>query len=216
MIESKEMLIHYVECDLKSMGKYPLSRSAKWGGLFFPQQRWRLQIKLRKLEYLAYKMQKGKINRLLLMIMLKRYEAFCTKLGCELPIGVFGPGLCINHSQNVIVNGYAKVGSNCRINAGVNIGSFGRYKATLQNANNVEENNAPVIGDNVYIGPGAKIFGKIRIGNNVAIGANAVVLKDVPDNATVVGVPGRILPDKGSFDMIIYGDESKHPKHCSK
>lgn len=51
----------------------------------------------------------------------------------------------------------------------------------------------PRIGDNVYIGCGAKVLGPIKIGNNVKIGAGAVVIKDVPDNATVVGVPARIL-----------------------
>ena len=70
----------------------------------------------------------------------------------------------------------------------------------------------PIIGNNCYIGPGAKIFGGISIGNNVAIGANAVVFKDIPDNSTVVGVPGRILPNKGSRDMMIYGDESVKPR----
>ena len=50
-----------------------------------------------------------------------------------------------------------------------------------------------MIGDNVYIGVGAKVLGNIRIGNNVKIGANAVVIKDVPDNATVVGVPARVV-----------------------
>ena len=52
---------------------------------------------------------------------------------------------------------------------------------------------APTIGDNCIIYPGAKIFGKITIGNNVVIGANAVVNKDVPDNAIVAGVPARII-----------------------
>ena len=61
----------------------------------------------------------------------------------------------------------------------------------------------PIIGDRVYIGPGAKLFGKIRIGNDVAIGANAVVTKDVPDNAVVVGVPAKIISYKGSSDFIL-------------
>ena len=56
----------------------------------------------------------------------------------------------------------------------------------------------PTIGDNVYIGPGAKIVGAVKVGNNVAIGANCVVTKDVPDNAVVVGVPGKIISYTGS------------------
>ncbi|GAA3319001.1 hypothetical protein GCM10020331_024100 [Ectobacillus funiculus] len=53
----------------------------------------------------------------------------------------------------------------------------------------------PKIGNNVYIGPGAKIFGGITIGNNVSIGANSVVTKDVPDNVTVVGIPAKIIAE---------------------
>lgn len=212
MIHTKTELKYYIDCDLKSMGKYPLSYVAKIGGLFFPLQRWKLQVNLRRLEYHTFTMRNGRLNRLALMVMHKRFETYCTKFGCEIPTNVFGPGLCINHAEDVVVNGYAKVGSNCRINAGVNIGSFGKFSKTLAEDESVDKGNAPIIGDNVYIGPGAKIFGKITIGDNVAIGANAVVIKDVPANSTVVGVPGKILPDKGSFDMLIYGDETKQPK----
>lgn len=60
-----------------------------------------------------------------------------------------------------------------------------------------------MIGENVYIGPGAKVFGKITIGNNVAIGANAVVTKDVPDNAVVAGIPSKILNMNGSKEIIL-------------
>ncbi|WP_260267260.1 serine O-acetyltransferase [Pediococcus parvulus] len=65
--------------------------------------------------------------------------------------------------------------------------------------------NTPIIGDNVYIGPGAKLFGKIHIGNNCAIGANAVVNKNVPDNVTVAGIPAKIINHRGSKGLIIYG-----------
>src|SRR3972149_632365 len=61
---------------------------------------------------------------------------------------------------------------------------------------------AAVIGDNVYIGPGARIVGKVDIGSNVAIGANCVVTKDVPENAVVVGVPGKVISFNGSGDYI--------------
>ncbi len=64
----------------------------------------------------------------------------------------------------------------------------------------------PTIGDNVYIAPGVKVFGKIKIGDNVAIGANCVVTKDIPDNAVVVGIPGRIISNEGSGGYIVYTD----------
>lgn len=58
----------------------------------------------------------------------------------------------------------------------------------------------PTIGNNCYIGPGAKIFGKIKIGDNVAIGANAVVNKDFPDGVTIAGVPAKIVSNKGTWE----------------
>lgn len=209
MIESKRELKYYIECDLKSLGEYPLSFRKKIEGLIIPT-RYNLQIKLRKLEYQKGKNKKSLISRVILTIHSKRYEKYCQRLGCEIPVGVFGPGLCINHTEGVVVTGNARIGSNCRINAGVNIGEFGRFNTPEHST------NAPVIGNNVYIGPGAKLFGAIRIGDNVAIGANAVVNKDVPSGATVVGIPGRNIENKGSFDIVIYGDERFTPSREDK
>ena len=81
--------------------------------------------------------------------------------------------------------GNVEMGKFCNISHQVTIGIGGRQDSELE--------GVPTIGNYVYIAPGAKIFGKIRIGNNVSIGANAVVSKDIPDNATVVGNPGRIV-----------------------
>jgi len=104
--------------------------------------------------------------------------------GIELPCEVeIGNGFVIDHFGGIIISGYAKFGANCRIRNGVVVG-----------LKNVEEPIAPVIGDNVDIGSGAKVLGPIRIGNNVRIGANAVVLCDVPDNHMAVGVPAVIKP----------------------
>ena len=61
---------------------------------------------------------------------------------------------------------------------------------------------SPVIGDNVYVGAGAKVIGKVLIGNNVAIGANCVVIQDVPDQAVVVGIPGKVVSNNGSYDYV--------------
>jgi serine O-acetyltransferase len=68
----------------------------------------------------------------------------------------------------------------------------------------------PTLGDNVYIGPGAKKVGAVRIGNNVAIGANCVVTKNIPGNSVVVGIPGRIISQDGSTGYVQrtdYGDK---------
>lgn len=97
----------------------------------------------------------------------------------------------------MVINGAARIGENCRIHVGVNIG-------TAAGTNG----QAPVIGNNVYIGPGAKLFGPIKIGNGVAIGANAVVNKSFEeDNVTLAGVPAKIINHTGSEGFLIKGSE---------
>jgi serine O-acetyltransferase len=85
------------------------------------------------------------------------------------------------------------MGEYCNLSQGVTIGVGGRG----------ENSGCPKLGDRVFIGPGAKILGSISIGNDVAIGANAVVTKDLPDNAVAVGVPAKIISYKGSKDFIV-------------
>lgn len=109
-------------------------------------------------------------------------------LGLDIGLNVFGPGLVIVHPYGIVVSDRAIVGKNCRIHAGVNIGAH--------------RGQAPRIEDNVYIGPGAKIVGGISIGNGAVIGANAVVVKDVPSGVTVGGVPARILSYNDSTEII--------------
>ncbi|CAD5978426.1 serine O-acetyltransferase [Planktothrix agardhii] len=106
-----------------------------------------------------------------------------------------GKGFYIGHFGGIIINQDVKIGENCNISQGVTIGVGGRG----------EKSGCPVIGDQVFIGPGAKIFGKIRIGNDVAIGANAVVTKDLPDNAVAMGIPAKIISYEGSQDFVILG-----------
>lgn len=101
------------------------------------------------------------------------------KLGYTIYKNNFGPGVCFCHYGTLVVNEDARIGKNCRIHVGVNIGRF--------------NGGVPRIGDNCYIGPGAKLFGPIIIGDNVTIGANAVVNKSFPDNCVIVGVPAKII-----------------------
>jgi serine O-acetyltransferase len=105
------------------------------------------------------------------------------ELPCEVPVG---RNFAIDHFGGIIVSGYARFGDNCRIRNGVVVG-----------LKRIDEPCAPVIGNNVDIGAGAKILGAIRIGDNVVIGANSVVLVDVPDNSMAVGVPAVIKPRRG-------------------
>lgn len=102
--------------------------------------------------------------------------------GIELPCEVkVGRNFVIDHFGGIVISGYAQFGDDCRIRNGVVVG-----------LKNVHEPIAPMIGNNVDIGAGAKVLGNIRIGNNVVIGANAVVLTDVPDDSLAVGVPAII------------------------
>lgn len=103
-----------------------------------------------------------------------------------------GSGFYIGHFGTIVVNPNTIIGKNCNISQGV----------TIAQANRGKNKGYPTIGDNVYMGPGAKIIGKVHIGNNVAIGANCVVTKDVPDNSVVVGVPGKVISYNGSKDYV--------------
>ncbi len=116
------------------------------------------------------------------------------KYGISIPYSTqIDSGLYIGHSGGIVASADAVIGKNCNINHGVTVGITygGKYPG------------APVIGDNVYIGPGAFVIGGIEIGNNVAIGANTVVNKPIPDDAVVVGLSGQIKSYKGSGAYIV-------------
>lgn len=108
--------------------------------------------------------------------------------GIEIHPGAsIGKGLFIDHGMGVVIGETAVIGDNVLIYQGVTLGGTGLEKGKRH----------PTIGNNVVIGTGAKILGNINIGDNSYIGANAVVIKDVPANSTVVGVPGRITKQDG-------------------
>jgi len=101
--------------------------------------------------------------------------------GIEIPRNVqIGSGFYIGHFGGITISPYAVIGNNCNISQQVTIGLSGQG----------EKRGAPIIGNNVYIGAGAKIFGKIKVGNNTKIGANAVIHKSIPNNAIAVCSPG--------------------------
>jgi serine O-acetyltransferase len=143
-----------------------------WAMLVYRFGRWRYRVRpvlLRKLLSLVYKCL---------------YKLVQILTGIELPCEVvIGRNFVIDHFGGVIVSGFAKFGDDCRIRNGVVVGLA-----------HTDDPCAPVIGDNVDIGAGAKVLGRIRVGNNVHIGANAVVTRDVPDDCIAVGVPAVIKP----------------------
>jgi serine O-acetyltransferase len=153
---------------------------------------WKFQRILRQTEYYT-NCRKGKIWLPFVVIMQYRLSRYGFKLGYEIPPNVFGPGLSIAHQGSIIVNRYARIGENCRINNGVTIGTQAGFS-----------DRCPTIGKNAFIGPGAQIFGSITIGDNVAIGANAVVTKSfLEDGISIGGVPARKISEKGSRKLHI-------------
>lgn len=108
--------------------------------------------------------------------------------GIELPCEVqIGRNFVIDHFGGIVVSGYARFGDDCRIRNGVVVG-----------LSRVDDPVAPVIGNNVDIGAGAKLLGRITVGDNVVIGANAVVVRDVPPNSIAVGVPAVVRPRRSA------------------
>ena len=103
------------------------------------------------------------------------------------PAALIGKGLFIDHGMGVVIGETAIIGDNVTLYQGVTLGGTGKEKGKRH----------PTIGNNVVIGTGAKVLGNITVGDNSYLGANAVVIKDVPPNSTVVGVPGRITKQDG-------------------
>jgi len=119
-----------------------------------------------------------------------QFHRMKSKWGIEIPRTVeIDEGLYIGHFGGITISPHVKIGKNVNISQQVTIGISGQG----------ENRGCPVIGDQVYLGAGAKVFGKIVLGNNVKVGANAVVHKNIPDNAVVVSDPGfKIISYKGN------------------
>lgn len=108
------------------------------------------------------------------------FRRLSIKLGIQMPYTTkIGEGFSIHHYSCIVIHGDSIIGKNLNIRQGVTIGEV--------------NSKVPIIGNDVYIGAGAKVIGKVVIGNNVIIGANSVVTKDVPDNSVVAGVPAKII-----------------------
>lgn len=187
MITDKKTYKAYVRQDLLA---YDI-RHLSWFR-YLRDERLRFQLRLRKVEYLYNTSKNNPLKKITCFILQIINHRLAVRLGFTVPMNVFGPGLCLTHWGTIVVSTYAKVGKNCRIHPSSCIGNHG---------------GAPTLGDNVYIGPGAKVFGNITIGNNVAIGANAVVNKSFPDNVTIAGSPARIISQKSSLEAGVYSPD---------
>lgn len=173
----------YFSADFKALGLSDKNKVIFMiKNLFVPNYVFKFQKSLRICEY--YKNNKGLINSILFALNYSFFVRLSAKLGFSIPLNVFGPGLCIVHYGTIVVSANSKVGANCRIHPSTCIGAAGGKK------------EAPIIGDNVYIGPGAKLYGNITIGNNIAIAPNAAVSSSFTEEGILIGgVPAKKIKE---------------------
>lgn len=190
MINSRKDLLFYLKKDKEALKinrimPFPLSDEV-----------WRYQIILRMREYFTN--TSGLLHPFLSYLFKIMHHRMGIKLGFLVPINVCDYGLRINHWGLLIISCKAIIGKNFNVHQGVNIGE------------NVDPDKAPIIGDNVFCGPGVKIYGGVRIANNIAIAAGSVVTRSfTTPNVTIGGVPARVInPDRGNPFVSAFDSES--------
>jgi serine O-acetyltransferase len=199
MITSREDYEFYLEADRLALGRK--RKRPKIIG----DEIWVFQCLLRKLEYYN-NCKRSFLWKPYYYFLRHKFHLMSILLGFTIPLNVFGPGLSIGHRGTIVVNENAKLGANCRIHVDVNIGTKAGYS-----------NLAPSIGDNVYIGPGAKIFGSINIADGIAIGSNSVVNKSFDEKGiTIAGIPAKKISNKGSEGLLIKATEILTDKKFEK
>ncbi|MCB0807690.1 MAG: serine acetyltransferase [Flavobacteriales bacterium] len=187
MIRSRKDFLEYREADRVALRR-------EYSSQMMFDEVWKFQRLLRRVEYhLNCHKHTGLLGKLRYKFWSIRFHRQSIRCGFDIPPNVFGPGLSIAHRGTIVVHPDARVGSNCRIHVDVVIG-------TRPGPNDL----VPRLGDNVYIGPGAKLFGDITIGDNTAIGANSVVNSSFPEGfCTIAGAPARKVSDTPSTEFII-------------
>lgn len=184
MITDRKSYKQYRKADLQA---YQVERLTLYKWLWMDCLRF--QLRLRRIEFLYNTKRHNPLRTLRWFLLEIANHRFAVRMGFSIPKNVFGPGLCIVHPGTIVVNPRAKVGSHCRIHPGTCIGDY---------------DGVPTLGDYVYIGPGAKLYGNITVGNNVAVGANAVVNKSFRDNVTLAGTPAHIVNETGAKEQGVF------------
>lgn len=118
--------------------------------------------------------------------LINTFSRFLTGIDIH-PGAKLGPGLFIDHGMGLVIGETAELGSNVTLYQGVTLGGTGKEKGKRH----------PTIGNNVVVSSGAKVLGSFKVGDNSKIGSGSVVLKEVPPNSVVVGVPGRVVTKDG-------------------
>ena len=178
MIKNRKDYLFYLKQDAISLGKKKARPS------FIGDDIWKFERLMRLAEYsLTWK----GLGKFLSKIIRYKYYKESVRLNYSIPLNVFGPGLAIVHRGPVVVSKYAIIGKNCRIQTMTVIGATNGLK------------KAPKIGNNVYIGAGAKIIGDIIIADDIAIGAGAVVVKSCTiSGVTIGGIPAKQISTNNS------------------
>lgn len=184
MIQSKQDLKTFLEKDRQALGIPAQCKRPRW---LWGDDIWKFQRALRYHEYHSNVKRGGILTKIKKTYWGYRHYKLGLRLGSQIPCNVFDYGLRINHYGLIVVNGGSRIGKFCDIHQGVNIGTSFR-------------GGAPQLGDNCWIGPGAKLFGDITIGNEVAIGAGSIVGKSFEkDDITIAGCPARKIKDTGTI-----------------
>ncbi len=180
MIRSKQEYLAYLEADRINLG------CAKNIQNYLFHDIWRFQRVLRRLEY-QKNCKRGRLAKLVELYLQFRWKQIGTQLGFSIAPNTFGPGLSIVHKGTIVVNQRARIGANCRVHVCVVVGAaHGRPEA-------------PTLGNNIYLAPGAKLYGSIILADDIAVGANAAVGKSFEKpGITVGGVPAQQISEKGS------------------
>lgn len=184
MIKSKADLLLFLEEDRKALSIEKPSLLGIIKQIFFPNVIWRFEKILRYLEYYNNTKKKNLFRWGGYFYYKILFRKQSLKLGFSIPINVFDYGLSIAHYGTIVISPNARIGKYCHIHAGVNIGA------------SAGKPEAPFIGDNVYIGPGAILFGDIRIADNCTIAANATVNKDFYiSHSVIAGTPAKVVKE---------------------
>lgn len=181
MIYTRADLSIYLKADIARYGNKPptiIDRILK-------NEKWYIWQYIRALRHVEFYINTGKKKSICFLFWWCRYKHLSFKTHITIYPNTCGEGVYIPHIGDMIwVKSSARIGRNCTLRPGVVIGKKGVENAV----------DAPVtVGDNVNFGLGVRVLGKLHIGNNVSIGANSVVTKDIPDNAVAVGLPASVI-----------------------
>lgn len=182
MILTKKDFVDYLRADALASGRNTVKPK------LFGDEIWKFQIALRRLEYQINRTDKLKVFSMLQKGAVRyQFHRLSLKLNFSIPPNVFEKGLSIAHYGTIVVAKNARVGCNCRLHEGVTIGA----------TNGSSE--AAKIGNNVFIGSGAKIIGAVEIADDIAIGANAVVTNSILESGTTWGgIPAKKISNSNS------------------